>query len=199
MGRGVVPLPDSRMCNDYRLEVEVVAIFEGFADPKIETCFPESMPSIEARQDIKIADSASIVRTIDGGPKVGDLVQRRWSRPGQNRRPVYNFRSDGRELTTWRCLVIAGGFYEFTEPADRKKKRKGEGLFTKTGEPWFCIAGIWRADKNVGEAFHAEDAARFRYHALSWSTDCDSRPGRLGAVARSLTVIEDPPEAAPGG
>lgn len=26
-------------------------------------------------------------------------------------------------------------------------------VFTKRGEPWFCIAGIWRADKAVGEAF----------------------------------------------
>jgi len=26
-------------------------------------------------------------------------------------------------------------------------------LFTKAGEPWFCIAGICRSDKHVGEAF----------------------------------------------
>jgi putative SOS response-associated peptidase YedK len=26
-------------------------------------------------------------------------------------------------------------------------------LFTKTGEARFCIAGIWRANKDVGEAF----------------------------------------------
>jgi putative SOS response-associated peptidase YedK len=26
-------------------------------------------------------------------------------------------------------------------------------LVTKRGEPWFCIAGIWRTDKDVGEAF----------------------------------------------
>ena len=52
-----------------------------------------------------------------------------------------------------RCLIPADGFYEFTDPADRKKKRKDKWLFTKTGEPWFCIAGIWRAVKDVGEAF----------------------------------------------
>jgi SOS response associated peptidase (SRAP) len=38
-------------------------------------------------------------------------------------------------------------------PADKKKKRKDKWLFTKTGEPWFCIAGIWRSVKDVGEAF----------------------------------------------
>jgi putative SOS response-associated peptidase YedK len=26
-------------------------------------------------------------------------------------------------------------------------------LFTKKGEPWFCIAGIWRSNSDVGEAF----------------------------------------------
>ena len=80
-------------------------------------------------------------------------MQRRWSWPGQNRKPVYNFRSDGREFASGRCLIPADGFYEFTDPADKKKKRKDKWLFTRTGEPWFCIAGIWRADAQVGEAF----------------------------------------------
>ncbi len=50
-------------------------------------------------------------------------------------------------------LIIADGFYKFTDPNDKKKKRKDKWLFTKKGEPWFCVAGIWRANKDVGEAF----------------------------------------------
>jgi putative SOS response-associated peptidase YedK len=50
-------------------------------------------------------------------------------------------------------LIPADGFCEFTEPADKKKRRKDKWLFTKVSERWFCIAGIWRADKDVGEAF----------------------------------------------
>jgi putative SOS response-associated peptidase YedK len=93
------------------------------------------------------------VRTIDGKRNAGDLLQRRWSWP-QNKRPVYNFRSEGREFTSNRCLIIADGFYEFTDPPpDKKKKRKDKWLFTKRGERWFCIAGIWRQTKDVGEAF----------------------------------------------
>ncbi|HVZ06585.1 SOS response-associated peptidase [Rhodopila sp.] len=141
------------MCNDYRLEVETSKIFEDFADLKIRIRFSEGAPNIEARQDIKITDTAPIVRTIEGEADAGDLVQRRWSWPGPKGRPVYNFRSDGREFDTGRCLIIADGFYEFTDPADKKKKRKDKWLFTKNGEPWFCIAGIWRANKDVGEAF----------------------------------------------
>ncbi len=141
------------MCNDYRLEVETAKIFEDFADLKIKIRFSEGAPNIEARQDIKITDTAPIVRTIDGERDAGDLVQRRWSWPEQNGRPVYNFRSDGREFSTGRCLIIADGFYEFTDPADKKKKRKDKWLFTRKSEPWFCVAGIWRANKDVGEAF----------------------------------------------
>ncbi len=141
------------MCNDYRLEVKTAAIFQDFADLKIKIRFSEGAPNIQARQDIKITDTAPIVRTIDGEQDASDLVQRRWSWPAQKGKPVYNFRSDGREFTSGRCLIIADGFYEFTDPADKKKKRKDKWLFTKVGEPIFCIAGIWRANKDVGEAF----------------------------------------------
>jgi putative SOS response-associated peptidase YedK len=141
------------MCNDYRLKVEISSIIEEFADLKIKIRFSEGRPNIEARDDIKITDVAPIVRTVDGERGEGDLVQRRWSWPGQNKRPVYNFRSDGREFTTNRCLIVADGFYEFTDPAENGKKRKDKWLFTKTGEPIFAIAGIWRATKEVGDAF----------------------------------------------
>jgi putative SOS response-associated peptidase YedK len=141
------------MCNDYRLLTNAAELFDGFSETRIKIRFPEGAPNIEAREDIKITDTAPIVRAVDGEPGDGDLVQRRWSWPGQNGKPVYNFRSDGREFASGRCLIPADGFYEFTEPADKKKKRKDKWLFTKAGEPWFCIAGIWRTDKQAGEAF----------------------------------------------
>lgn len=124
------------MCNDYRLEVDAAAIAEDFDN-----------------LNIKITDVAPIVRTIEGARGAGDLVQRRWSWPGPTGKPVYNFRSDGREFASGRCLIVADGFYEFTTPEDPKKKRKDKWLFTKKDEPLFCIAGIWRTDPKVGEAF----------------------------------------------
>jgi putative SOS response-associated peptidase YedK len=80
------------MCNDYRLEVEAAAIVEDFADLKIKIRFSEGMPNIQARQDIKMTDTAPIVRMIEDETGAGDLVQRRWSWPGQNGKPVYNYR-----------------------------------------------------------------------------------------------------------
>lgn len=141
------------MCNDYRLNVDIASIIEEFADLKIKIRFSQGQPNIEPRNDIKITDAAPIVRSVDGAPGEGDLVQRRWSWPGQNKRPVYNFRSEGREFASHRCLIIADGFYEFTDPTEKGKKRKDKWLFTKTGEPIFAIAGIWRDTAEVGEAF----------------------------------------------
>lgn len=141
------------MCNDYRLHVDVASIVDDFADLKIKIRFSDGRPNVEARDDIKITDVAPIVRSVEGVRGEGELVQRRWSWPGQNKRPVYNFRSEGREFASNRCLIVADGFYEFTDSSDPKKKRKDKWLFTKKNEPIFCIAGIWRNTAEAGEAF----------------------------------------------
>lgn len=141
------------MCNDYRLKVDVTSIAKDFADLKIKIRFSEGRPNIEPRDDIKITDPGPVVRAMDGERDAADLVQRRWSWPGPGGKPVYNFRSEGRDFSVGRCLIVADGFYEFTSPKDPKKKRKDKWLFTKTGEPWFCIAGVLRTTSEVGEAF----------------------------------------------
>ena len=141
------------MCNDYRLRVDVSTIIEQFAEIKIDIRFPEGRPNLAARDEIKISDVAPIVRSVAGLRGEAELVQRRWSWPGSGKRPVYNFRSEGREFTANRCLILADGLYEFTDPKDAKKKRKDKWLFTRPDEPVFCIAGIWRSTPEVGEAF----------------------------------------------
>ena len=155
------------MCNAYRLVTDAATLFEGFSQTRIKIRFSEGTPNIEAREDIKITDAAPDRPRGRRRIGAGDLVQRRWSWPGQNGKPVYNFRSDGREFASGRCLIPADGFYEFTDPADKKKKRKDKWLFTKTGEPWFCVAGIWRADKPSRRGLHdVDDAAWPRHRAL---------------------------------
>jgi len=111
------------MCNDYRLTVDAASIAKDLSDLKIKIRFGEGIPNLQAREDIKITDVGPIVRSIDGVRDEAELVQRRWSWPGPNKRPVYNFRSEGREFTSNRCLIIADGFYEFTEPNRRSLKR----------------------------------------------------------------------------
>lgn len=139
------------MCNDYRLEVGIASILEDFDDLEINIETPEGIPNVEPRADIRISDTAPIVRSAGAG-RGGELVNRRWSWPGQNGRPVYNFRSEDREFTSGRCLILADGFYEHTDP-EPGEKRKTKWLFTLKDHGWFCIAGIWRAHAETGEAF----------------------------------------------
>lgn len=139
------------MCSDYRNELQLVQIHEAFDELGIPLAYPEGRPNIEPRQDIRITDRAPIVRLGEAG--AAELVQRRWSWPAPSGKPVYNFRSDGREFGSHRCLILADGFCEFTAHTDPKSKRKHKWLFTLAAEPWFCIAGLWRTAPDVGEAF----------------------------------------------
>lgn len=136
------------MCSDYRL-LERVPVEDLF--PTL--LHPEGIPNFEPREDIRITDRAPIVRAASGPAGAVELVQRRWSWPGPGGKPVYNFRSEGRDLPRGRCIIIADGFYEFTAHSDPKSKRKHKWLFTLKDAPRFGIAGLWRSDDAVGEAF----------------------------------------------
>jgi putative SOS response-associated peptidase YedK len=136
------------MCNDYRLLERVPA-----EDLFPALLYPEGIPNFEPRADIRITDRAPILRAATGATGAVELVQRRWSWPGPGGKPVYNFRSEGRDLARGRCLILADGFYEFTAHSDPKSKRKHKWLFTLKGQLWFGIAGLWRNDAVAGEAF----------------------------------------------
>ena len=138
------------MCNEVRRRIALGQIRDNFSHIRIPLRFPEGLPNLAPLDSIRITDPNAIVRA---GAEGAELVVRRWSWPGAGGKPVYNFRSEGREFTSGRCLIVADGFYEFTKPADPKQKRKDKWLFTKRDEPWFCIAGLWRSTSEVGEAF----------------------------------------------
>ncbi|MDT9599688.1 SOS response-associated peptidase [Sphingosinicella rhizophila] len=145
------------MCSDYRMRVELVRIDEIFETMGVLLAFPEGRPNLEPRDDVRITDRAPILRGSSGKSGAIELVQRRWSWPTRNNKPVYNFRSEGRSFGngagSGRCVIIADGFYEFTAHSDPKSKRKHKWLFTLKDAPWFGIAGLWRTSPEVGEAF----------------------------------------------
>ena len=137
------------MCNLYTQSKSPDEIARLFREAQIDLRFPEGVPNLEPRE-IRITDPAPIVRPLGEG---FDLVVRRWSWPGQGGKPVYNFRSDGREFSTGRCLIVADGFYEFTTPTDPKQKRKDRWLFAPASGGLLAIAGLVRDDPGRGEAF----------------------------------------------
>jgi putative SOS response-associated peptidase YedK len=141
------------MCNEQRRRIALGQVRDDWSQTRIPLRFPEGLPNLAPLDSIRITDPNAIIRESEEVPGEAELLIRRWSWPGPRGKPVYNFRSDGREFTRGRCLIVADGFYEFTAPADPDKKRKDKWLFTLAGEPWFCIAGLWRADPEVGEAY----------------------------------------------
>ena len=141
------------MCNEQRRRIALGQIREDWSQTRIPLRFPEGLPNLAPLESIRITDPNAIIRAASEEEGAAELVVRRWSWPGAGGKPVYNFRSDGREFPTGRCLIVADGFYEFTAPADPRKKRKDKWLFTLAGEPWFAIAGLWRTDPTVGEAY----------------------------------------------
>jgi putative SOS response-associated peptidase YedK len=167
------------MCSDYRTRVELVGVERALAQAGIALSYPEGRPNMEPRDDVRITDRAPILRASASIPGAADLVQRRWSWPGPGGKPVYNFRSDGREFGSGRCLIVADGFYEFTKHTDPKSKRKHKWLFTMKDSEWFGIAGLWRTNPEVGEAF----------------TMLTSEPGADVAPYHNRQIVVLPPSA----
>lgn len=146
------------MCNEAARRIELGLIRDDFSELKIPLRFPESLPNLAPLDSIRITDATVIIRSASdhAEPSAAELVVRRWSWPAPGGKPVYNMRSEGRGFTNHqnggRCLIPLDGFYEFTA-AEPGQKRKTKWLFTATSTPFFCIAGVWRRDATVGEAF----------------------------------------------
>ena len=140
------------MCNLYTQSKSVDEVAQLFRDLDLPLSFPDGIPNLQPK-DISITDPAPIVRQNASDENRLELIVRRWSWPGTSGKPVYNFRSEGRDFNSQRCLIVADGFYEFTTPTDPKQKRKDRWLFTSASEPMLGIAGLMRDAPGVGEAF----------------------------------------------
>jgi putative SOS response-associated peptidase YedK len=145
------------MCNEHRRRVALGQIAEEWSQTRIPLRFPEGRPNLAPLDSIRITDPTAIIRASREEQAAAELVTRRWSWPGPTGKPVFDFRSEGREFETGRCLIVADGFYEYTAPradegASPKRAKKDRWLFTMRDVDWFCIAGIWRNSPEVGEA-----------------------------------------------
>ncbi|MBY0581826.1 MAG: SOS response-associated peptidase family protein [Sphingomonas sp.] len=164
------------MCNEAARRIALGQLRDDWSQLKIPLRFPEGAPNMAPLPSIRITDATVIIRASAEGaaPGVGlgagtglaaELVSRRWSWPMGGKmgsKPLYNYRSEGRSFansaTGGRCLIPVDGFYEFTAPVDPAQKRKTKWIFTPAPNgplagDYLCIAGLWRADAAVGEAF----------------------------------------------
>ncbi len=137
------------MCNDYGNHVPYNDYLEAFSQLRIPVRFPAAAPNLEPREDIWPTDTAPVIRQVANG---FEFTQLRWGFPPARPRgaPIINFRAEGRRFPKGRCLVPASHFFEFTGAKSPKSKWK----FTKAGEDWFCLAGLWRPmPDDAGDAF----------------------------------------------
>jgi putative SOS response-associated peptidase YedK len=151
------------MCNEFARRISLDQLRAGWGAADMKLLFPEALPNMPALDSIRITDPAVIIRAAQTEGCAAEVVTRRWSWPSPNGKPVYNFRSDGREfangVTSGRCLIPADGFYEFTDPPPSegnpptKKPPKSKWELRISGLDWFCVAGLWRTDPTVGEAW----------------------------------------------
>ena len=139
------------MCNDFGHRIPLAELERAFSEIRLPLSFPTGAPNLEPRDDIWPTEAAPVVRRSGEGG--AELVQLRWGfAPGRPKAPpVINFRSEGRRFAdSRRCLVPASHFFEFTGAKSPKSKWR----FTRTGEAWFCFAGLWRpATGEVAESF----------------------------------------------
>jgi putative SOS response-associated peptidase YedK len=136
------------MCNDYGNHVAYDDYLAAFSATRIPVRFPRAAPNLEPREDIWPTETAPVIRqTADGA----EFAQLRWGFPPAKPKgpPIINFRSENRRFPVGRCLVPASHFFEFTGAKSPKSKWR----FTKSGEDWFCIAGLWRPMPEGGAAF----------------------------------------------
>ncbi len=141
------------MCNEVARRIALGQLRDDWSQLKVPLIFPEGLPNLQPLDSIRITDPTLILRA---GADGAEGVTRRWSWPGPTGKPVYNFRSEGRAFAgTGRCLIPVDAFFEFTAapPDASPKSRKTKWRFSVAGADWFCVAGWWRADPTVGEAF----------------------------------------------
>src|SRR5438270_11618482 len=137
------------MCNDFGNNIPYSEYLAAFSQIRAPVVFPTAAPNLEPRDDIWPTEPAPVFRRREHGV---ELVQLRWGFPPARAKgaPVINFRSEGRRFPKGRCLIPASHFFEFTGA----KSPKSKWQFTKTGEDWFCFAGLWRPmPDDAGDAF----------------------------------------------
>lgn len=192
------------MCNEAARRIAIGQIREDWSQLKIRLRFPEGVPNLAPLDSIRITDPNAIIRAPAKAAGEAELVVRRWSWPGPTGKPVYNYRSEGHEFTNspsgGRCLIVADAFYEFTDAPERGK-HKIKWRFTKAGEDWFCIAGIWRTDRLVGEAFTmlttepGPDIAPYHNRQIAIIERADWLRWITGAVPAALLLRPSPADS----
>lgn len=135
------------MCNEYAREIALARFREELAKAKqmpFEWRDGRIPNDLDAKPSLKIRDHGLIVR-LNRNHLVGSMSP--WGWPAPNGKPVFNFRSEGRDFAgSDRVLILATGFYEHSAPRKPGVKLMDRFFFTMRDHPWHWIAGIVKDD-----------------------------------------------------
>jgi putative SOS response-associated peptidase YedK len=201
------------MCNLFKNTVSFADLARAFGAAGRPVLKPESgaAPNWPLFEAVRPTDAAPIIRPCGDGV---EILQLRWGFASDRPKapPVTNFRSEGRRFANaedrGRCLVPATAFYEFT--GNRSPKTRWR--FSEAGQPWFCLAGLWRRSGDGAELFTllttepGPDMAPYHNRQVvvvpraAWAgwLEGEAEADILKAgPAGSLKVVQDSPERAP--
>lgn len=128
------------MCNTFLSPSHPKRVEWAFSQIRIPVRWPdEPMPNKGVVGDIRPTDPACVVLPDGNGGRMNWMS---WGFPRDKGGPLINFRSEGRAFSrAGRCLVMAAGFYETTDPVVPGQKRKDWWLFTAPEVEVFALAG----------------------------------------------------------
>ena len=179
------------MCNLYTQSKSVDEIAAIFRNLQMPLSYPEGIPNLAPR-DIAITDPAPIVRASASEPGSFELVVRRWSWPAPNGKPVYNFKSEGRDLPVG-PLPRARRRLLRVHQARRPEAEDQEPLALHPPEhPLVAIAALARTNPQVGEAFTlltgepGDDVSPYHHRQIIVLPPASWRPWLEGAPERDL-------------
>lgn len=134
------------MCNTFLSPSQPERVEWAFSQLRIPVLWPEApRPNRGISGDIRPTDPACVVMPEGEGGRMDWMA---WGFPRDKGGPVINFRTEGRVFPrASRCLVMAAGFYETTDPVIPAQKRKDWWLFTVPGVEMFALAGHVRGDR----------------------------------------------------
>ncbi len=138
------------MCNDYGVDLPFRLFVEAFEALEIAVDAEGDRLNIEPRDEIWPTERAPVIRRGPAGARM-DMLRWGLRSPRPKGPPIINLRAEGRRFNHDRCLIPAAHFYEFTGSTSPKTRWR----FNKTGEDWFCIAGVVGVGDDKGQAVHA--------------------------------------------
>jgi len=144
------------VCNRYKYEKATLDDYlTDFSELRVPLVFPNGIPNIEPRADIRPTNRAWIFRPVDAGDLTAGVepVQARWglvpffSKAIDRRFLCTNARAETVATTASyrdpfkrrRCLIPADGYYEWTG----EKGKKTKWLFTRADGRPMMFPGLW--------------------------------------------------------